>query len=162
VGLAALRGRLVVRVVTGQARERLGPLITAAEVRLLDVADHAHGAVRLLEAVVLAEVLQRQARTEVGEAPPSAEDGGAAAEVTLAAHRLGQVARQAGGVDDRVIDAAAVALHLVAFDVQRAGAVAALAADGRLRDLHAVQAAADGLYHAGMTGQTALAGGPLE
>src|SRR5207249_5399095 len=96
---------------------------------------------------------------------------GRAVQVTLLADRFGPLARQVARVDDRVIDAfgvvvvAALGAALaqgVLLHVQRAGPVAALAADGRLLDLDAVLAFANRFRLPRMAAKAPFADRPLE
>ena len=96
--------RLAVRVVTSQAGKRARLPVAAAQVHLLDVADHRHRRVRRFERVILAEVLERKAGAEVGQLSPAVRDRGDGLQVTLLADGLGKLARQVGRVDDGVID----------------------------------------------------------
>ena len=144
-GVRRPRGaRLGVRVVTSNAGEGVRRQVTAAQVHLFDVADDRHRLVRRVKLVGLDEILQRQAGAEVGQLPSRGPGHGRRAQVALLADRLGQVARQAGRVDDGEVGRRRRASRPSwRCDVQRAGAVAALAADRLLDDVHPLQAPLD-------------------
>src|SRR5687768_15320320 len=92
------------RTVTGQAGEGLRFLITFALVHLLDVPDDGHLLVRRLQFIVLNELAERQARAKIKRRLPLSRCHGAAAQMTLVADRFRKLSRQAGRIDDGVVE----------------------------------------------------------
>ncbi|MFO0965703.1 MAG: hypothetical protein U0793_08985 [Gemmataceae bacterium] len=84
-------------------------------------------------------------------------------QVTLLTHGLREIAGEVHGVDDRAIDFLRRDLPLgVPIDVQRAGAMAALAADGGFLDFDAVEAVVDRVGAADVAEQAARADSALK
>jgi hypothetical protein len=152
-----LPGRwLIVRSVAGQAGERVGALVAAACVHLLDVPGDRHPGVGRIRQVGVDEVLQRQPRPEVRELSPACRDHRGRAQVALLTDRFAKFTRQVGGLDDAVINTATprVGFLLVAFDMQRTGAMTALTRDCRLNHFHSVHALVNGFRLPGVAKET--------
>ena len=77
------------RVVTGQTRQGLGALVTAALMHLLHVAGHRHGRRRHFQAKVVAEILQGQTGSELAELSSARQHRGAAVQMAILADGLG-------------------------------------------------------------------------
>ena len=161
-------GRRRMRIVAGDACQRVGRLVTAAQHQLFGVAHDLHLLTGIGRSVIVLKVLNRLSGTVVGQAPAARIDVGPGLEMALVTDRLGAIPVQSGGIDDRSVEPRPVLVRpvgrcpIVPGDVKRPGPVAAFTADRQFVDSDTVIAVVDGRGPSGVAEQAARGGFTLE